>query len=108
MSDFNDIEEIPEDTFPINLRLIQTHQREEPSTTVKYKDGRYHKGYVRGGINIYLNLITCKYKIVIMSKLQSYVVHWYHTYQFHPGMDITEVMITQHLYWPDIIDVVRK
>ena len=88
MSEINDTEEIPEDTFPVHLKLIQTHQLEEPSITVKYKYGRYHKGYFRGGINTGLNLIACKYKIVIMSKLQSYVVHWYHTYLLHPGIDI--------------------
>ena len=44
----------------------------------------------------------CKDKIVIPSKIQSYVVHWYHTYILHPGMDITEAMICKHLYWTNI------
>ena len=74
----------------------------------KYKYGTYHKGYFRGGSNIDINLITCKDKFVIPSKLQSYIVHWYHTYLLHPGMDRTEAMISQHLYWPDIISDVRK
>ena len=61
-----------------------------------------------GGSNIDLNLITCKGKIVIPSKLQSYAVHWYHTYLLHPGTDIMEVMILQHLYWPEIRYSVQK
>ena len=108
MSEINDTEELPEGTFPINLKLIQKYQREEPSITDKYKYAMYRKGSFRGGSNIYLKLITCKYKLVIPPKLQSYVVHWYHTYLLRPGMDITEAMIFQHLYWPDIRDSVRK
>ena len=45
----------------------------------KYEDGTYHEGSVRGGINSYLNLIMCEYKVVIPKKLQSYVLHWYQT-----------------------------
>ena len=65
MSEINDIKELPEGTFPINLKLIQKYQREEPSIIAKYKDGTYHKGYFCGGSNIDLNLITCKDNIVI-------------------------------------------
>ena len=64
MSEINDIKELPEGTFPINLKLIQKYQREEPSIIAKYKDGTYHKGYFCGGSNIDLNLITCKDKII--------------------------------------------
>ena len=59
----------------------------------KYKDGTYHTGYFLGGSNIDLNLITCKDKIVIPKILQNYVLHWYHAYLLHPGMDRTEAMI---------------
>ena len=31
VSEINDTEEIPEGNFPINLKLIQKYQREEPS-----------------------------------------------------------------------------
>ena len=61
-----------------------------------------------GCSNIDINLITCKDKIVITSKLQSYVVHWYHMYLLRPRTDITETIICQHLYWPDIRYAVRK
>ena len=50
----------------------------------------------------------CKDKIVIQSILQSYVLHWYHTYLIHLGMDRTEAMIFQHLYQPDIIYTTQK
>ena len=65
MSQINNIEELPEGTFPINLKLIQKYQRMEPSIKSKYKDGTYHKVSFRGGINKNIKLITCKGKIVI-------------------------------------------
>ena len=65
MSEINDTEEIPEGTFPINLKLIQIYQRLEPSIRAKYKYGRYHKGSFCGGSNIDINLIRCKDNIVI-------------------------------------------
>ena len=45
MSEINDIVELPEGTFPLNLKLIQQYQWEEPSITAKYNDGTYHKGF---------------------------------------------------------------
>ena len=44
MSEINDIEELYEGTFPINLKLIAKYQQTEPSLMAKYKDGAYHKG----------------------------------------------------------------
>ena len=76
--------------------MIKTYQNLEPSITAKYKYGTYQKDSFHGGINIDLELLTCKDNIVILPILQSYVVHWYHTYLLHPGIDITEVMICQH------------
>ena len=96
--EINDIKEISEGTFPINLKLIKAYQRLEPSITAKYTTGTYQKGSFCGGSNIDLKIITCKNKIIIPSKLQSYVVHWYHMYLLHPGMDRTEAMFRQHLY----------
>ena len=65
MSYFNDTEEVPEGNFPINIKLIEQHQRKDPILMAKYKEGIYHKCYVRGGSNIGLNLITCEDNIVI-------------------------------------------
>ena len=33
---------------------------------------------------------------------------WYHTYLLHPGLDRTEAMIRQYLYWPGIREAVQK
>ena len=74
----------------------------------KDEDGTYQTGSFRGGSNINLNLITCEDKIVILSILQSYILHWYHTYLLHPGIDRTEETIFQHLYWPRIREAVQK
>ena len=84
MSEISDVKEIPEGDFPINLRLIQRHQWAEPSLTAKNKGGKYQKGYFREGSNKNLSLITHEDKIVITSKIQGYVLHWYHTYLLHP------------------------
>ena len=69
----------------------------------KYNNVTYHKGYFLGGSNDNLKLIPCKDKIVVPSKLQICALHCYHTYLLNPGMDRTEAMIFQHLYWTDII-----
>ena len=71
----NDIKEIPEGIFPINLKLIQLYQQLEPSITSKNKYGTYHKGYFCGVSNTDLKLITCKDNIIIPSIFQSYVIH---------------------------------
>ena len=94
VSEINDIEELPEGFFPVNLKLIAKYQQQEPIIRYKYKYGTYHKGY---SVEVVIfSLIMCKDKIVIPSKLQSYVLNWYHTYILHPGMDKTEDMIIQH------------
>ena len=108
ISEIYDIKELPEYTFRRNIKLIQKFQWTEPSIKDKYKYGTYHKGYFCQGRNIDISLKMCKNNIVILSKLQSYVLHWYHTYLLHPGMDRTEAMIRQHLYCPDIRDSVHK
>ena len=74
----------------------------------KYKEGTYQKGYFHGGSNIDINLITCEDNIVIASIIQSYELNWYRVYLLHPGMDRTEVTISQHLYWSCIIKPVLK
>ena len=39
VSEINDIKEIPEDNFPINLKLIKKYQRLEPIIKAKYTAG---------------------------------------------------------------------
>ena len=108
MSEINYIEELPEGTFPINLKFIQKYQTSEPSIRAKYKDGTYHKDFLRGVITIDFLLILCNDKIIIMSQPQNYVLNWHHMYLLHTVMDKTEVTITSHLYWTEIRDAVRK
>ena len=88
--------------------MIQKYQHLEPSIIAEFETGTYHKGSFRGGSNIDLKLIKRKDKNVIPSKIQGYVLHWYHMYLLHQVMDITEAVISQHLYCPDIIDAVQK
>ena len=66
--EINDIEEIPEGTFPINLKLFKKYQWSEPILMAKYQDGTCHKGYFYGESNIDINLIKCKDQIFIPSK----------------------------------------
>ena len=84
----------------------------EPSIKAKYTTGTYQKHSFCGGSNIDLKLITCKNKIVILSKLKSYVIHRYHIYILHTGMDRTDAMIFQIFYCPrnspDILKKVTK
>ena len=58
------MEEIPEGTFPINLKLIQKHQRGVPSITAKYKYGMYQQGSFCGGCNISLKLIGVRIRFL--------------------------------------------
>ena len=102
MSEINDTEELPKGIFPINLKIINQYQQKYPILKDKYEMGTYQKGYFCGGININLNLITCKDKVVIPSKLQSYILNWDHIYLLHPVMNRTEAMICQNLYWSSI------
>ena len=74
----------------------------------KYNDGTYHKGSLCGGINIDFKLIMCEDKFVIPPKFQSYVFYWYYTHLLKPGMNRTEAMIFQYLYWPSIRYSVRQ
>ena len=46
--------------------------------------------------------------MVIPSIIQSYVLYWYYTYLIHSGMDRTETIIHQHLYWTGIRDAFWK
>ena len=69
MSEINDIEEQPEDNYPIKLKYIQKYQRSEGIITAKYRNGTHHKGYFGGGRNIDIKLITCEDKIVITSRI---------------------------------------
>ena len=73
----------------------------------KINFAEYQKGSFRGGQNT-IKLVTYKNKIVIPPKLQKGVVKWHRTYLLHPGLDLIDEIICQHLYWPEIRGAVRK
>ena len=52
----NDTEELPEGTFPINLKFIQKYQQTKPSIKDEYTYGTYHKGSFGGVVILVLNL----------------------------------------------------
>ena len=97
MPEINYTKELPEGNLPNNLKLITKYQWRKPILMAKYKDGTYHKGDFYVESNIYLNLIACEDNIAIPNIIQSYVLNWCHMYLLHPGMDITEATICQHL-----------
>ena len=108
VSEINDNEEIREGRFPINLKLINQHQRKDSILMDKYKEGMHHKGLFFGGSNIDLNLKTYKDKINISSIFQNYILHWYHMYILHPGLDRMEMITCKNEYWPGNRYAIRK
>ena len=91
MSEINDTKESPEGIFSINLKIINQHQYQEPILKATYNIGTYQKGYFSGESYIKLNLVTCEGNIVIPLILKRYVLHWYHAYLLHTGIDRTKV-----------------
>ena len=108
VSEINDTEELPEVIFPIIFKTINHYQCKYPTLKAKYEMGTYQKDCFCGGSNKHLKLIMCKDKVVITPIIQSYVLHWYHAYLLHTGMDRTETMIHQNFYWPGIRYTVWK
>ena len=96
-----DTEDLPNGTTPLKFKTIDQYQQEYPGTKPKFKSAKYLKGYFRGDRNS-IDMVTYQDKIVIPQKLQKYVVHWYHMYLIHPGMDCIEAVLCQHLFWPGI------
>ena len=50
----------------------------------------------------------CKDKIFIPSILQSYVLHWCHTYLLRLEMDRTEAIVSKQFFWTGITNAVRR
>ena len=107
MSKIYDIREMPEGTFTISFKFIDLYQREEPIQTEENNSAEYIKGSLYGCWNT-INIVTFNDKIVIIQLLTSHPVKWYHKYLLHPGLDITEAIICQYLYWTGIRKTVRK
>ena len=68
----------------------------------KYNNIIYKRVIFCGGSDIIFHLKACKDNIVLMVMLQIYVLHWYHAYLLHPGLDKMDAIIRKYLYWPEI------
>ena len=96
MSELYDIKELSEGMFPLYLKLIDHYHREDSILMEILNSVEYIKGYFCGIRNT-TNLVMFNDKIVIPQLIQRYIMKWYHTYLFHPGLDRTEAIIPQHL-----------
>ena len=67
--EINDIRELPEDIFLVNLKIINQYQHNDLILMVKYKIGKYESGYFYGGSNRNFNLIMCEDKNIILLPL---------------------------------------
>ena len=105
MSEFYDIEELTDGTFPLHFKFIDRHHLKYPILMERLNSVEYVKGSFRGGRNT-INFATFNDKIVIPQLLQRYVVKWYHMYLLHKLLDRTEAMIFKHLYWPGIRKII--
>ena len=65
MSEINDTKGLTEDIFPIDLKLFNQYQREDPRIMDKYTMGTHQIGVFHGGNNIDINLLNCEDKIFI-------------------------------------------
>ena len=108
VSDINDIKELHEGNFLINLNFIYQYQRKNPNLMDTYNKCIYKTGYFRGGSNIDLNNIMCEDNIFILLILKKYVLNWYHTYILIQGMYRTEAMVYQHFSCTIIRKYIRK
>ena len=70
VSEINDIKELTDGIFSINIKLINHYQRKDPCLKSVYDIVTYHNSYFRCVSNIYINLITCEDNIVITSIIQ--------------------------------------
>ena len=65
MSEIIDSKGLTEGGFTINFKLINQYHQKDPRLQTKEEMS-----------HINLNLITCYDKIVILSRFQSYILHW--------------------------------
>ena len=101
MSELFDIHEIPEGKFPINFNIIYLYQQKYPGPMESLKVLNIKQIYFGAG-NTILNIITFDNKICIPTKLQIYVIIFYHKYLLRPETGRTEAMIFQNLYWSSL------
>ena len=96
MSKLQNIDKLTKGMFPLPFKIIDRYNWDYPSLHEKLNCAKYKGYFFHGGRNT-IKLVTYKNKIVILQKLQRYVVNWYHVHILHPGMDLTDEMVFQHL-----------
>ena len=96
---------LPPEVFPMNFATIaQFQQRDRALQSLVEKHPDVSRKTFRGGEQ----LICMKNKIFVPEALRKHTVEWYHTYLLHPGETRTEETIAQHLYWPNMRQLVGK
>ena len=80
--------------FLMTINIVDQYQQKHPILTEKFTYATYKRDLFFGGKNTNLNIIALHHLKYIPSKLQIYVVTWYHTYLFHPVLDLIETRIT--------------
>ena len=108
VSETNNIEELTEGISLIKLKLIDQYQQKDPILMDKYNMGTYNTGSFCWVINIDINLIKCRDKVVILLITQSHILYWYHIYLLHTEMNTMDVTIFHNLHQTSIRNAVRK
>jgi transposase InsO family protein len=91
--------------FPVNFTVLANFQQQDRDLqTLVSTHQNVSRKIFRGGEQ----LICYKDRIYVPKALQKHVVEWYHTYLMHPGETRLEASIAQHLYWPNIRQLVQQ
>ena len=107
MSELYDIKELPKGTFTLSFKTYRHLSAQRSLTNKKLNCAEYTKCYFSGGWNT-IEIVMYNGRILTSQKLQKYVVKWYHMYLLHTGLDRTEAMVHQNLYWPGMREAVQK
>jgi hypothetical protein len=104
-----DIEDMDSDDYPLTYESIGKAQssdkdilKELQKDKPKYELLPFH---IAGKMR---ELVCHNEKIVIPKSKHKQVVEWYHHYLGHPGINRTEEMISQHLWWPKMRDYITN
>ena len=94
---------------PVSFTHIDLAQKADPEIKkiLKKVNTKYEIQDFHGGGKT-RSLVCYNGKIVTPTKLQKYVIDWYYTVLCHPGINRTEVTISQHLYWPLMRDQITS
>eukprot|EP00957_Ditylum_brightwellii_P087623 6670966-Ditylum_brightwellii.AAC.1 len=94
IADYYGSEQLPEDIYSVQFKLLQTEQQKDEKLIEKaktYKAEYNVKDFLGGGKKH--QLICSKDKIVASTRLQDKIVEWYHKRLCHLGLTRTKVTI---------------